>query len=78
MGTIDSREWKLKCPQCMATGIAWATQRGSSFNIGPWSDIRKSELFDITTSSVVIDGPELDTATCKKCQIPALINPDDA
>lgn len=73
MGTIDSLDWKLTCPQCGAEEKVWATQRGSSFNIGPWSDIRGAELFAVV-SKRGIDGPDLDSATCKKCQVPARVD----
>lgn len=72
MGTIDSLDWKLTCPLCGAAEKVWATQRGSSFNIGPWSDIRGADRFEVV-SKPGIDGPDLDSATCKKCKVSASV-----
>lgn len=73
MGTVDSITWKLKCSQCGAAEKVWATQRGSSFHLGPWSDIHGATLFDLV-SKPGIDGPDLDSATCKKCKVPASVD----
>lgn len=52
VGTVDSLNWRLTCPQCKAAEAVWPARRG----VKPG-----------------IDGPDLDSATCNKCNVPARV-----
>lgn len=72
MGIIDTMNWKLTCPKCNATDTVSARQKGSMWSPGPWSDISGSALFDIE-SKPGVDGPELESASCRTCKVPAQV-----
>ncbi len=71
MGIVDSKTVKLSCGTCGAAEVSRAVQRGSSYSLGAWDDFDFSQ-FDASTEEG-IDGPELTSATCKKCKVPARI-----
>lgn len=72
MGFIDSIDWKLTCPKSGATDTVGARQKGSMYSFSSWGDIRQSHLFDVV-SKPSIDSPDLESATCKKCKVPAQV-----
>lgn len=72
MGIIDKVNWNLTCPKCNATDTVSARQKGSAWSVGEWSDISASTQFEIE-SKPGIDGPDLESATCKACKVPAQV-----
>ena len=73
MGTIDRTSVKLACVKCGITETSAALQKGSSWSIGSWEDLDPFHQFDASTKQG-IDGPEVTSATCKKCKAPAQID----
>jgi hypothetical protein len=72
MGIIDSTSVKLTCAKCGATETGRAVQKGSSYGAGSWGDFGAFFQLDVA-SEQGIDGPEVTSADCKKCKVPARI-----
>lgn len=66
MGIIDQTVATVSCAACKISETAKATQKGSSYNIGSWSDFSEFSKFDAKTTRGA-DGPEVVSATCKAC-----------
>lgn len=72
MGVIDETSVRLRCEKCGATDTIRATQKGSVYSPGAWSDFSASKTFDVV-SKRGSDGPEVTSAACKNCKAPALV-----
>jgi hypothetical protein len=72
MGVIDETSVKLSCEKCGAAEVQRAVQKGSVYGVGAWGNFGDFSQFDASTKQG-IDGPEVTSATCKKCKAPARI-----
>jgi len=72
MGIIDETSARLTCAKCGATEVLRAVQKGSSYGLGGWGDFGASSKFEVQSKRGV-DGPEVTSAVCRKCKVPAQI-----
>ena len=72
MGVIDKNTFKLECPSCGVTESLSALEKGSCYGSGGWTDYGDSKHFDYHQTPGKI-GPIIDEATCKKCNVAAIL-----
>ena len=72
MGIVDSQSIMLKCEKCGATEESRTVQRGSAYRLGDWDDFSSVERFNLVAPQGR-DGPEVTSAECKGCKVPAKI-----
>ncbi len=72
MGIIDDTAVNIVCEKCGAKDTVRAVQTGSSYGLGSWSNFSPSNGFDIESKRGV-DAPNVVSAVCKKCRLPALV-----
>lgn len=71
MGIIDKTTHRLTCPQCGASETADVLDKGSNWSGSHWQSSAKFERFDTTWSGGGSVEPDLVSATCRLCSVPA-------
>lgn len=71
MGIIDKTTHRLTCPQCGASETVDVLDKGSNWSGSHWQSGAKFERFDTTWSGGGSAEPDLVSATCKLCSVPA-------
>ena len=70
MGTIDRCTYTLTCPKCGQTESASISDKGSMWSGSYWGERAEFSYFDTVWSGGAKEEPELQSASCKKCNIP--------
>lgn len=73
MGIIDMRTYKLTCAKCEATQSSTVVQKGSVWGGASWGAAATFSNFNTTWSDSGADEPQLQSAFCKECDIPASV-----
>ncbi len=71
MGIIDKKNYTLTCKNCNEMESSFILDKGSSWNGSSWDSKATYSKFDTYWDGGGIKEPELLSATCKKCNIPA-------
>ena len=74
MGTIDKCTYTLTCTKCGATEFSSVLDKGSSWSGSSWETGTEFFGFNTAWSGGGIDEPELQSASCKQCGIPATVS----
>ncbi len=71
MGIIDKTTHRLTCPQCGASETANVLGKGSNWSGSHWQSGANLGRFETTWSGGGSTEPDLVSATCKQCSVPA-------
>lgn len=71
MGITDRTWAKLTCSKCGKTETREALEKGSAYGAS-WGDFDAFTMFNVSVKREIY-GPEVASATCKTCNLPAII-----
>jgi predicted RNA-binding Zn-ribbon protein involved in translation (DUF1610 family) len=74
MGIIDSTWFRFTCPKCGTNETVVVHDKGSGWSGSAWGTIRPLTRFDVTATGGGKEEPEVKTATCKTCGVPATVD----
>jgi hypothetical protein len=74
MGIIDKRSYKLICKNCDEMESSSIHDKGSNWNGSSWDSQAIFSKFDTSWCGGGKDEPELLSAFCKQCTMPASIS----
>jgi hypothetical protein len=73
VGVLDKNTAVSKCPQCQATEILTALERGSVYGSSGWGIVSSAKHFDVVTNDSGFGGPRITGAKCKQCNCEAAV-----
>jgi hypothetical protein len=73
MGIIDSTVYTLRCPKCGTSESAKVLDKGSGWGGSSWQDGASFANFNTAWNGGGTQEPELVSATCRKCDQPAIV-----
>ena len=71
MGAVDRIWFKFTCPKCGKSDIETATDSGRDRQ--NWGTISSGEFFTVASTGGRRDEPDVTSAECKDCKVPAKI-----